>query len=173
MKTLEPGLGAVVNKCFCGCSAVLLCGLWGPGPPTLRSSSALMKPVCSWWERRCGALALWLRWTRVLTWVAHYVEGHGETLHSPWAGFTSFTLCVVLIHVTTRPNSTPRMGRCWVPYGGFMSQCLGWQGRIGSALRHIVGLACASELPDPLSRHPMASSDGPLRVRLEYSEPTH
>lgn len=54
-----------------------------------------------------------------------------------------------------------------------MSQCLGWQGRIVSALRHIVGLACASELPDPLSRHPMASSDGPLRVRLEYSEPNH
>lgn len=58
MNILEPGSEVAVNKCFCGCSAVSLCGLWGPGPPTLCSSSAFMKPVCSWWERKCGALGL-------------------------------------------------------------------------------------------------------------------
>lgn len=35
MEILEPSSGVAANKCFCGCSAVSLCGLWGPGPPIL------------------------------------------------------------------------------------------------------------------------------------------
>lgn len=41
------------------------------------------------------------------------------------------------------------MGGCWVPYKGSMSQWLAGQGRVGSALRHIVGLACAAEVEPP------------------------
>lgn len=96
MKVLEPGPGLAVNKCFCGCSATLPCGLWGPSPLVLIQGpheACLFMVGEEVWNLGPGGegglefLPGWLG--------AHYVEGHCETLHSPGLASLRFTFWAV------------------------------------------------------------------------------